>query len=103
MNFQDYQKFLTEGSLKTPSYIFNIDTLKERVRFLRRMLPAYEIIYAMKANPFLISSVKEEVDSFEICSPGEERICEKAGIPAGKMVLSGVNKEAEDFAAFSPT
>ena len=98
MNFSDFEKYSKNGLLGTPSYVFNIDMLKDRIGFLRRMLPDYEIIYAMKANPFLISSVKEEVDSFEICSPGEERICEKAGIPAGKMVLSGVNKEAEDFA-----
>ena len=98
MNFSDFEKYSKNGLLRTPSYVFNIDMLKDRIGFLRRMLPDYEIIYAMKANPFLISSIREEVDSFEICSPGEERICEKAGIPAGKMVLSGVNKEAEDFA-----
>lgn len=98
MNYSDYKKFHDEGRLVTPAYIFDIDALKERVRYLRRMLPDYGIIYAMKANPFLVSSIIDEVDDLEICSPGEERICEKAGIPAGKMVLSGVNKEADDFA-----
>lgn len=98
MNFSGYERLCKEGRLKTRAYVFDIDILRERVRFLKSRLPEYEIIYAMKANPFLISSVREEIGAFEICSPGEERICEKAGIPAGKMVLSGVNKEADDFA-----
>ena len=86
-----------DAKLQTPSYIFDIDVLKERAEYLRRKLPGKRIVYAMKANPFIVSAVSDFVDAFEICSPGEERICEKAGIPARQMVISGVNKEEADI------
>ncbi len=86
-----------DAELKTPSYIFDIDILKARTEYLRKHLPGKRIVYAMKANPFIVGAVSGLVDAFEICSPGEERICEKAGIPARQMVLSGVNKEEADF------
>ena len=97
MEFKDYQDLYESGQLRTPAYIFDIDTLQRRVSYIKSRLPGIGICYAMKANAFLVSSAKDLVDSFEICSPGEERICRKAGIPACKMVLSGVNKEASDF------
>ena len=37
------------------------------------------------------------VDCFEVCSPGEFRICEKEGIRREKIVLSGVYKEEQDI------
>ena len=97
MEFKDYQDLYESGQLKTPAYIFDIDVLQRRISYIRSRLPGIGICYAMKANAFLVSSARDLVDSFEICSPGEERICRKAGIPADKMVLSGVNKEASDF------
>ena len=97
MEFKDYQDLYESGQLRTPAYIFDVDTLQRRVSYIKSRLPGIGICYAMKANAFLVSSAKDLVDSFEICSPGEERICRKAGIPACKMVLSGVNKEASDF------
>ncbi len=86
-----------DAKLQTPSYIFDIDVLKERAEYLRRKLPGKRIVYAMKANPFIVGAVSDFVDAFEICSPGEERICEKAGISARQMVISGVNKEEADI------
>ena len=97
MEFKDYQDLYESGQLKTPAYIFDIDVLQRRISYIRSRLPGIGLCYAMKANAFLVSSARDLVDSFEICSPGEERICRKAGIPADKMVLSGVNKEASDF------
>ena len=97
MEFKDYQDLYESGQLRTPAYIFDIDILQRRVSYIKSRLPGIGICYAMKANAFLVSSAKGLVDSFEICSPGEERICRKAGIPACKMVLSGVNKEAVSY------
>ena len=34
---------------------------------------------------------------FEVCSPGEFRICERLGIPMGKVVMSGVYKNPADL------
>ncbi|SCP98229.1 alanine racemase [Anaerobium acetethylicum] len=78
----------------TPAYVFNLDELSDRLEMIRKHLNgAAELCYAMKANPFLIGHMGGLVERFEVCSPGEYAICERAGIPASKIVLSGVNKE----------
>lgn len=78
----------------TPAYVFNIDELTDRLEMIRMHLGgAADLCYAMKANPFLIGYMGNLVDRFEVCSPGEYAICERVGIPASKIVLSGVNKE----------
>ena len=37
------------------------------------------------------------VPTFEVCSPGEFRICERVGVPMERIVLSGVYKNPEDM------
>ena len=51
----------------------------------------------MKANPFLVGPLGEAVEQFEVCSPGEFRICEREQLPMERLVISGVNKEPEDI------
>lgn len=83
----------------TPAYIFDLDMLRERVQMLRECLGGDVCLcYAMKANPFLITPLKSVIDKYEVCSPGEFHICERAGVPMERIVLSGVNKEAGDIA-----
>ena len=91
---------LTEkGQIPTPAYVFDLDEMKEFAEKVKRCLTGKaEICYAMKANPFLIKSMMEIVSSLEVCSPGEFRICERAGIPMEKIVLSGVYKNPDDIA-----
>ena len=73
--------------------------MKEFAEKVKRCLTGKaEICYAMKANPFLIKPMLEIVSSLEVCSPGEFRICERAGIPMEKIVLSGVYKNPDDIA-----
>lgn len=83
----------------TPSYVFDLDSLRERVRRIKGFLgkEGIALCYAMKANPFLVSVLKEETERLEVCSPGEFRICEREGIPMEQLVISGVNKEPEDM------
>lgn len=82
----------------TPMYAFDIGELKRRIHFLREQLPQNtELCYAMKANTFIVKSLEEQIEWFEICSPGELRICQNVGIPKGKFVISGINKEAEEM------
>lgn len=84
--------------IKTPSFVFNIDALIERVNGIKSLLVHGEkLCYAIKANPFLVNDLKDVVDCFEICSPGEFRIAMRAGIPPEKVVLSGVYKEEGDI------
>ena len=86
-------------SLPSPSYVFSADELTARFCHIRKFFgEKIRLVYAMKANPFLTADLAPYADAFEVCSPGEMHICEKAGIPGEKLVLSGVNKDAADFA-----
>lgn len=85
--------------ISTPSYIFDIDKLVNRVKFIKETLGDIKISYAMKANPFLVEDLIDVVDSFEVCSPGEYQICKALNVPKDKIVLSGVFKEEEDIKA----
>ena len=84
-------EFLSEFTDKknpTPSYIFDLDLLASHVQKIKELLKGRaRICYAMKANPFLTRPMKELVDLFEVCSPGEFRICERADVPMEQIVL----------------
>ncbi|MDD3137477.1 MAG: alanine racemase [Lachnospiraceae bacterium] len=83
---------------ETPAYVFDLDKLNTRLKWLKELLQGTaKLCYAMKANPFLIEPMGKQVDIFEVCSPGEFRICERAHIPMENIVLSGVNKEKRDI------
>lgn len=85
---------------KTPLYVFDLDAFSSRIRRVKEILgPQAEVYYAMKANPFLTASAAGAADGLEVCSPGEYNICRRAGVPASKIVLSGVNKEADQLMA----
>jgi len=82
----------------TPFYLFDFDRLAEQVRTVRNIMgDKIRLCFAMKANPMLIKGMDSLVDCFEVCSPGEFRICEKEGIRREKIVLSGVYKEEQDI------
>ena len=82
----------------TPAYVFSEPEFASRIAHVKEVLgDRVRPVYAMKANPFLTECVKALDLSVEICSPGELRIAEKAGLPASGMVLSGVNKEEPVF------
>ena len=84
-------------TMSTPFYVFDTDAAAEKMARLRGMLPKrVQLCYAMKANPFLIRDLERVADHFEVCSPGEFRICERSGISMDKVVLSGVYKNPED-------
>lgn len=77
----------------TPLYVFDMKVLEERIQYLRDHLPKnIDLCYAIKANPFVVKEMDPWVDRFEVCSPGELEICETLGLPAEKIVVSGVYK-----------
>lgn len=83
----------------TPFYTFESRVLRERVKYLKSVLPAEaELCYAVKANTFISPVIADLADRFEICSPGELAICTEQGIEPEKMVISGVYKAQEDIA-----
>ena len=74
-------------------YVFDIGELKRRIAYLRNSLPQYvELCYAVKANPFISKEIENDVQRFEICSPGEADICKALDIDSNKMVISGIYK-----------
>ena len=78
---------------QTPIYLFDIDVLKERIKYLRDHLSKrINLCYAIKANTFIVKEINDDVDKFEVCSPGEYFVCEKSKITPEKIVISGVYK-----------
>ena len=91
------QKFI-EDKNPTPSYVFVLDALAVHVNKIKELLVGKaRVCYAMKANPFLTRPMMKHVDLFEVCSPGEFRICERVSDPMEKIVLSGVYKNPSDI------
>ena len=92
------------GKENTPAFIFDINKLLHRVQAVKDILTAdgkrnCDLCYAMKANPFLVSPLREAVDKFEVCSPGELSICIDQRVDSKKVVFSGVNKGKDEIKA----
>ena len=86
------KKLINEVS--TPFYVFDIDVLRTRISYLKKMMPEnVHLCYAMKANPFVVKEIDKEIEKYEICSYGEWNIAKKLGIDDSKMVISGVYKD----------
>ncbi len=83
-------------NFKTPLYIFNIDELVRRTRYLKAFFKC-GLVYAVKANTFIPKEIESVVERFEICSNGEFEICNKLGIDHSKMVISGVYKDYDSI------
>ena len=80
-------------NFETPIYVFDIDKLKQRIQFLRdNLTKRLELCYAIKANTFIVKEINDDVERFEVCSPGEYSICEESNITPEKIVISGVYK-----------
>lgn len=78
----------------TPLYLFDEAEFHAQSLHLRSLLPAdSELCYAIKANSFIIEQAARDAERIEVCSPGELRICQVLGIPAEKLVISGVYKD----------
>lgn len=92
---KDFEKqLLAENS--TAFYTFDISVLKNRVEYLKSRLPnEVSLCYAVKANTFIIKEIEGCVERLEVCSPGEEAVCKKLGVPSEKTVISGVYKTPE--------
>ena len=80
----------------TPTYLYDINILKDRINYIKSKLDkSYKLVFAIKANTFVIPFIDEFIDGYEICSYGEARICNKLNIDNNKYIVSGVNKDYE--------
>ncbi len=88
----DYKKI--KEKYKTPLFIYDIDVLHDRVKYLKsKFNKEFNIVYAVKANTFIAKEIEDDIERYEICSFGEFEICNNLGINHQKMVISGVNKD----------
>ncbi len=80
----------------TPLYVFDADEFAARLRMVKTALgEKIRLCYSMKANPFLLACLPEELGALEVCSPGELTVCENAGVDLSHIIFSGVNKTLE--------
>ena len=92
------KELIEKEHIPTPAYVFDLDKMKEFVKKVQSCLgESTQLCYAMKANPFLTGPMMDVVPTFEVCSPGEFRICERVGVPMERIVLSGVYKNPKDM------
>ena len=86
------------SNVGTPTYVYDIRKLKNRINYIKEHLPSrVEICYAIKANTFIVKDIEQDVFRFEVCSPGERKICQKMNVDDSKILISGVNKSNEEI------
>lgn len=86
------------ASFATPVFIFDADEFGRRAKNVKSAIGGAALCYSIKANPFLLACLPEEIDRVEVCSPGELAICRRVGVDPSTVVYSGVNKGSEDIA-----
>lgn len=79
----------------TPMFIYNIDVLRDRINYLKSIFKDIDLIFAVKANTFIVKEIEDIIDGYEICSYGEYQVCDRLDIKSSQMIISGVNKDDE--------
>ncbi|MGH8191650.1 MAG: diaminopimelate decarboxylase, partial [Rhodanobacteraceae bacterium] len=86
--------------VETPFYAYSASAIRQRIEALQAALQGLDAMacYAVKANPnrAILQLTAGAGLGAEIVSGGELRRCLLAGIPAGRIVFSGVGKSAEE-------
>lgn len=86
----------------TPVYVYSSDTMKRHARVFREALSEVEdplVAFAVKANPnaAVLATLAREGLGADVVSGGELRRALAAGIPASRIVFSGVGKTYEEM------
>lgn len=80
----------------SPAYIFDVDAFAQRCRRVKDMIGDIPLTYSIKANPFLLNCIPDEISHVEVCSPGELSICMALNVEPESIIYSGVTKEQWD-------
>lgn len=85
----------------TPVYVYSAERIRHNFRTLAGALLDIELCFAVKANSNLaiLKILADEGAGADIVSGGELARALKAGIPANKIVFSGVGKTDEEITA----
>jgi len=86
----------------TPVYVYSTATMRRHARVLQEALAGLGdplIAFAVKANPnaAVLATLAAEGLGADVVSIGEYRRARAAGVPAEKIVFSGVGKTAEEM------
>ena len=86
----------------TPLYVYDLDVIERQVAALTGVLPpVVDLAYAVKANPAL--AVVEHLGRLglgaDVASGGELALAARAGIEAGRIVMTGPGKRDDELAA----
>jgi len=85
----------------TPLYVYSLNALRERFLALRAAFAGLDplIAYSVKANPNLavVRALAREGSGADVVSVGELERALRAGVPADKIVFSGVGKRPDEL------
>lgn len=85
--------------MTSPAFIFDADEFQAQVDRIKAVIgDTIPLCFSIKANPFLLNCLPDNLAKVEVCSPGELSICEALHVPGERIIYSGVMKEAEDVA-----
>lgn len=81
----------------TPTYIYDLETVSQKVNHLRQVLPNANILYAVKANPSgaILRHLASHGVGAEVITLGELERAARAGIAREKIILSGPRQDRE--------
>src|SRR6478672_7848354 len=90
------------ASVGTPVYVYSTATMCRHVEALRAALDPFPdplIAYAIKANPnsAVVATLARSGLGADVVSGGEYQRARFAGVPADKIVFSGVGKTEEEM------
>lgn len=69
-NMELREHLKNSGNISTPAYYFDTDVFEKRIDFVNRELPGIPLTFSIKANPFLLSRLPQNLRHVEVCSPG---------------------------------
>lgn len=90
------------AEIGTPFYCYSTATLQRHYQVFRDGLAALDplICFAVKANsnPAVLRVLAQQGSGADVVSEGEIRLAQLAGIPAEKIIFSGVGKKRHEMA-----
>jgi diaminopimelate decarboxylase len=103
MHAEDVPLTLIADRVGTPVYVYSTATMARHVRVFREALAGIEdplIAFAVKANPNLavLATLAKLGLGADVVSAGELLRARAAGVPAARIVFSGVGKTADEMA-----
>jgi diaminopimelate decarboxylase len=81
----------------TPTYVYDLEIVSEKINHLRQVLPEAKLLYAVKANPSgaILKHLASHSVGAEVITLGELERAVRAGVAKDKIILSGPRQDKE--------